>query len=566
MSTIYGIDLGTTNSCVATLDQNGNPIVIKNQDENSSTLASAIFFESENSTIIGEAAKDYVETDGDRVLQFFKRELGKPDQYPPHMVFDQEYTPVILQSLLLKRMKQYTDDQGEEMKDVVITVPAYFGFVERDLTQKAGEAIGLNVLSVINEPTAAALNYCHKLHPQNSTYLVYDLGGGTFDVSIIKMSVEQDENREEKSIIQTIATGGNDQLGGKDWDDRLFEHMLNIAAEQVGMDPNDLDQDARQAVRSKVEKLKKKLTNNDSAREKVLIDGQRVEIVVSKDEFEDITKDLVDQTMGYLDVVIGNAEKKEGHPITIDLVLLVGGSSLMPMIRNTVEARFPGIVKIEDPHEAVAKGAAIYASLKVDEIIHASTDEENIIPEDPQPNPNPGPGPDKEVKDVSPRSFGPAVYFRDSFAPLGVVYLIDQIVKVGDTLGETNTRTYETSVDHQQQIVFKVFETMNVEDTCIPCITPDLDNPGEYVPQSTAEVDQVKELGELALPLSGNDPKGTPVNVDFKAEQTGIYIKATLANDLSVTNEAKITFKGGLTEEELKKQKELLERFAISAE
>ena len=180
MST-YGIDLGTTYSCIARLDSNGNPEVIRNNEDDSNTVASVVFFENDSNVIVGQAAKENVETDGERVVQFVKREIGKRDTRTYE--FDgKTYTPVEISALILTRLKNLVEAQGGTIEDVVITVPAYFGLEERSATRQAGELAGLHVLSLINEPTAAALSYCARQFQEDRTILVYDLGGGTFDI------------------------------------------------------------------------------------------------------------------------------------------------------------------------------------------------------------------------------------------------------------------------------------------------------------------------------------------------------------------------------------------------
>ena len=157
----YGIDLGTTYSCIATLGRNGNPEVIRNQTDASDTLASAVYFESADNVVVGDSAIVMVETVGDRVVHFLKRQIGKKDAQTYE--FDgKTYTPVEISALILKRLRQIAEEQGNTVEDVVITCPAYFGFEERNATKKAGELAGLNVLNLINEPTAAALSYCAR--------------------------------------------------------------------------------------------------------------------------------------------------------------------------------------------------------------------------------------------------------------------------------------------------------------------------------------------------------------------------------------------------------------------
>ena len=251
MST-YGIDLGTTYSCIATLDRNGNPEVVRNQADASDTLASAVFFESTDNVVIGNSAKDMVETDGERVVQFVKREIGKPNARTYE--FDgKTYTPVEISTLILCRLKQMVEEQGGSVDDVVITCPAYFGLEERNATRKAGELAGMNVRNLIDEPTAAALSYCARQFQEERTILVYDLGGGTFDVTIVKMSLVMNSDGNEVQKVIVIATGGNDELGGKDWDDKLFDHILQACCDENGLTPDEIDVETRQVIRSRVE-------------------------------------------------------------------------------------------------------------------------------------------------------------------------------------------------------------------------------------------------------------------------------------------------------------------------
>ncbi len=533
---MHGIDLGTTNSCIATLDRNGNPEIIKNQADASDTLASAVFFENADNVVVGNSAKEMVETDGDRVVQFVKREIGKKDA--PTYEFDgKTYTPVEISSLILKRLKQMVEEQGGTVDDVVITCPAYFGMEERNATRQAGELAGMNVLAMINEPTAAALSYCARQFQEERTILVYDLGGGTFDVTIVKMSLVTNEEGEEVQRVKVVATGGNDRLGGKDWDDKLFDYILQQCCEENGLQPEDIDQETRQIIRGRVEITKKKLSNTENAKVKINVNGSMTPIEISRQKFEELTSDQVAQTMTYVE----NTLRKVGD-IEIDTVLLVGGSTFMPMIRNVVEARFPGKVQLEDPNLAVAKGAAIYASMLVEEI-----DERNkkTIPEptpvDPEDNKNKPTGSKNtvgnggittkkiEVEDQTPRSFGPGV-LNDAGD-----YIIDNLVKIGTVMPAIAVKTYYTVADNMEKIILRVFENMSMDDSVIPCV----DNMGEA--QSTDPADAVKLLGELELLLPPNTRKGSPIEVTFQVEAAGVYVKAVnLSNGENVETTIKM--------------------------
>ncbi|MCD7839609.1 MAG: Hsp70 family protein [Erysipelotrichaceae bacterium] len=512
---VYGIDLGTTYSCIAKLDANGNPVIIHNNNDDSDTLASALYFENGHHVIIGENAKEYVETDGENVVQFIKREIGK--DYPPHVIHGNSYTPTVLSAYILKRLKEMAEEQGESVKDVVITIPAYFGFKERNQTLHAGEIAGLNVMNLINEPTAAALSYCFRLYQENMNVLVYDLGGGTFDVSIVHMAL--DNNRQ----MEIIATGGNDMLGGKDWDEHLYAIICERVIEETGMDIYDLDSEEIQSIRSKIEVVKKKLSTALKADIRLRIQGQRLTITITRQEFEDATKALVDQTMTYVENTLDKVKN-----IKIDKVLLVGGSTYMQMIKNAVEKRFPGIVQQEDPNRAVAKGAAIYAHMMKQEELaknnHMSVNADLV------------------VHDVSPRSFGIGVTFPEG-------YLIDNIVKEGQEMNKVYTRKYRTVYDNQRGMFFQVYENRSLDDRTTPCCYNDAN--GKNVDVYTDPALEVKKLGEFTMELNGKDPKGTYVLCEFTVKASGIYITVTSLTDKNYTTDAFITYDNSYNSDEV---------------
>ena len=496
MST-YGIDLGTTYSCIARLDSNGN-------------------FENENNVVVGQAAKENIETDGDRVVQFVKREIGKPDMRTYE--FDgKTYTPVEISALILTRLKNLVESQGGTITDVVITVPAYFGLEERSATKQAGELAGLNVLSLINEPTAAALSYCARQFQEDRTILVYDLGGGTFDVTVVKMSMTQNESGKDVQKINVLATGGDDRLGGKDWDDRLFEHILHACCDETGLTPEDIEAETRQDIRSKVEEAKRKLSKKQSAKVRVDVNGSRTEIVITRADFERMTSDKVAQTMNFVDSTL-----QKVPDAVIDTVLLVGGSTYMPMIKNAVEAKFPGKVQQHDPDQAVAKGAAIYASMLVVEegTNSGDTSDKNISDTN-----SAGESSDRPeqltakftVEDQTPRSFGPGVMDTKANKPK---YVLENFIKIGEKMPAVFTKTYYPMEDNQERVRLRAFENMSTEDTLIPCV----DEEGN--PQATDPAHNVKLLGELIVNLPPETPRDTPIKVTFKVDASGVHVDA----------------------------------------
>ena len=351
---MFGIDFGTTECCIAALDKNGIPYVIRNQIDGKDTLAAAVYFEDENNVIIGENARDMVEIDGERVAQYVKRYLGK-EHAPTWVVDGKEYTAVEISSLILMRLKQMAEEQGYDVENVVIAVPSYFGLEERAATRHAGELAGMNVIAMISEPVAAILSYCAEQPRTDQTILLCDLGG-TFDSSIVRMSVKPEENGEMIKSLRFLASNGDSRLGGINWDDVLFDHILNICCEENGLTPDEIETETRQMIRSRVEMVKKRLSAVEIARVKIFVNDLLTTINITRDEFERLTEDKVEKTMGYVESVL----KKYDGPI--DQVVLTGGCAHMPMIQRALETRFPGKVTVYYPDTAVARGAALYAA------------------------------------------------------------------------------------------------------------------------------------------------------------------------------------------------------------
>ena len=333
-----------------------------------------------------------------------KREIGKPDNRVYE--FDgKTYTPVEISALILTRLKNLVESQGGTIENVVITVPAYFGLEERSATKQAGELAGLNVLSLINEPTAAALSYCARQFQEDRTILVYDLGGGTFDVTVVQMTMTQNDSGNDVQKINVLATGGDDRLGGKDWDDKLFDHILHACCDENGITPADIEAETRQDIRSKVEEAKRKLSKKQSTKVRIDVNGSRTEIAIKRADFESMTSDLVAKTMNFVEATL-----EKVPAAVIDTVLLVGGSTYMPMIKDAVEQKFPGKVQQHDPDQAVAKGAAIYASMLV---VEENSTGKGAIPTEQGGSPTVEHAEQLtakfDVEDQTPRSFGPGV-------------------------------------------------------------------------------------------------------------------------------------------------------------
>ncbi len=352
---IFGIDLGTTNSAIA-LYENGIAKILKNT-EGYEVTPSVIFFTGvdalgKDESIVGIEAKNHAATDPDNVVQFVKRNMGKLGSVYNHRApSGTEYTPEMSSALILKKVCQGAEQfVGEgNVKDVVITVPAYFDDARRTATKQAGKIAGLNVLRVINEPTAAAIAYGVDTE-KNGKVLVYDLGGGTFDVTVMQI---------DNGLFDVIATGGDSQLGGVNFDQKILSIFVRKLNEQ-GCDINDEDDALMAELREKAEKTKISLSNIENARQILTINGKNYRIEITREEFEIETQSLIYRTEILLNEVLSS---KNVNWEEIDEVLLVGGSTRMPMVKKMME-RVSGknIVYKVDPDTAVAIGAAILAN------------------------------------------------------------------------------------------------------------------------------------------------------------------------------------------------------------
>lgn len=355
---IFGIDLGTTYSAIAWLDKNGKPETLDNT-EGESTTPSVVYFESESSISVGNTAKEAITTDPERVVSFIKREMSNASY--SFEADGKSYNPIAVSGIILKKLVQDAEIKtGIPVEDVIITCPAYFGTEEHRATKEAGIAAGLNVLMVLNEPTAAAYAYGINVdEPQ--TIMVYDLGGGTFDVTIIRVDPNSDPH------VNVVVSGGDSTLGGKDWDEAFVNLISEKWKEATGLD-NDILEDSRYKAELLVvaEKNKKFLSSRASVKIRVSppndLKSENVEI--TREEFEAATLHLLDRTIYAANDVISQAAEKEGvDNFEFDTLLCVGGSTLMPQVVSRLEKEYGKTPKVSDPHQCVAKGAAVYAGL-----------------------------------------------------------------------------------------------------------------------------------------------------------------------------------------------------------
>ncbi|HEX4400534.1 MAG TPA: molecular chaperone DnaK [Galbitalea sp.] len=358
MARSVGIDLGTTNSVVAVLE-GGEPTVIANA-EGFRTTPSVVAFTKDGETLVGETAKRQAVTNVDRTISSVKRHMGTDWTVD---IDGKKYTPQEISARILAKLKRDAEQYlGEPVTDAVVTVPAYFNDAERQATKDAGEIAGLNVLRIINEPTAAALAYGLDKGKEDELILVFDLGGGTFDVSLLEVGKDDDF-----STIQVRATSGDNRLGGDDWDQRIVDHLVTQFKATTGVDVSK-DKIALQRLKEAAEQAKKELSSSMSASIQLpylsLTDSgpANLDETLTRAKFEDLTKDLLERTRKPFQDVIKEAGVKVAD---VSHVVLVGGSTRMPAVQDLVKKLTGGKEpnKGVNPDEVVAVGAALQAGV-----------------------------------------------------------------------------------------------------------------------------------------------------------------------------------------------------------
>ncbi len=343
-----GIDLGTTFSAIAHVNQHGVPEILPNAEGDRIT-PTVILFEDED-VIVGNYAKQAAVVYPDQVVEFVKRHMGDEDFKFSYN--GKDFTPQHLSSFILAKLKHDAELRlGHRVDQAVITVPAYFTDVQRKLTLEAGELAGLEVLRLINEPTAAAFAYGLNNAGQDAKVMVYDLGGGTFDVTLVDIAGDD---------INVIATNGDHILGGKDWDDRLIQHVADAFKEKHGLDPLE-DLASYHDLRQKCVSAKISLTRRPKVNVFHDYGSKVLRLAVTRETFEELTQDLVERTIALTTDVLQEAET---DPAAVDIILLAGGSTRMPMVREALANVFgkPPATDI-NPDEAVALGAALTAAI-----------------------------------------------------------------------------------------------------------------------------------------------------------------------------------------------------------
>lgn len=536
----YGIDLGTTYSCIAYVDETGRPAIAKNAI-GQETTPSAVYFETPDNVVIGQDAKSSAKLYPDQVVSLIKRQMGQKFELEFHGT---AHTPESISALILKELARAAAEQtGEEVRDVVITVPAYFGVAEREATRHAGEIADLNVLNLIPEPVAAALHYETLSAEGAATILVYDLGGGTFDTTVIRL---------EGDDVRVVCTDGDHRLGGADWDERIADHLLeSFLAENPGSAAAD-SEDFLQELAIAAEDLKKGLSAAVSRRYNMRFEGGTARVELTREAFEGLTEDLLARTFEITKRTLDTAsEQGIDH---FDDVLLVGGSTRMPAVAEGLRSRFGFEPKLHDPDLAVAKGAAKFALIEAvkvrlpgeDDDAGAAATEEAIE----QAADQLGMEPEKvrrlsgrRVTTVVPRAFG--VKTLDSIDDDGTEnFVVTHVLRANTALpAAPDAERFMTAYESQTEINVEIWEQAGAV-------------------ESARLADNAK-IGEGLITDLPPLRKGSPIDISFAMDELGMLrvhaVELQTGKDLHI--EVRIQ---GLSEAQVDQAKQAVARYAVS--
>jgi molecular chaperone DnaK len=485
-SPVVGIDLGTTFSAIAYVNPDTGHAEVIPSPEQERITPSVVLFEDANNVIVGKLAKQNAVADADKVVEFVKREMGRPreDIIEKGQVvfsgwsrtfFGKKYSAQEISALVLKKLKLDAEARlGVALSDAVITCPAYFGDNERAATKEAGIIAGFNVLGVLDEPVAAALAYGLDKLDRDQKVFVFDLGGGTFDVAILEIKGRG---------IRELAVNGDHRLGGKDWDDALIGHVAGRFAEKYGADPL-TDNSSYQDLQLRVISLKETLSRMGSARLVCNHAGHALSLQVGREEFEELTRPLVARCRVLCDVVLGEAGLQWGG---IDTVLLVGGATRMPMIREMVlQVTGKELSGELNPDECVAHGAAWQGVLLAAGAGTAQSEVRKWIPAG------------LSVEKVTTHNLG-----TDALRNGTEVRDFLMIPKFTPVPCEVK-KTFCTSAENQSRVNILVLEG------------------GEMGPDDTCALDEATKIGDAPIVDIPPSPKGSPIEITFRYNTDGI--------------------------------------------
>ncbi|BAY89722.1 MULTISPECIES: molecular chaperone DnaK [unclassified Tolypothrix] len=518
MGKVIGIDLGTTNSCVAVLE-GGQPVVIANS-EGGRTTPSIVGFGKGGDRLVGQLAKRQAVTNAENTVFSIKRFIGRRweetsaererspyqcvkgrDDTVDVQIRGRNYTPQEISAMILQKLKQDAENfLGETVTQAVITVPAYFTDAQRQATKDAGTIAGLEVLRIINEPTSAALAFGLDKHNEEQLILVFDLGGGTFDVSILQLG---------DGVFEVKATNGNNQLGGDDFDDCVIRWIIERFQQQESIDLTQ-DKMALQRLREAAEKAKIELSSMASTSINLPFitadetGPKHLELELSRSKFEELTAHLIEATIEPMIQALKDADHKAQD---IDRIILVGGSTRIPAVQNALIKFFNGKTpdRSINPDEAVALGAAVQAGVIGGEV-------DNLL-----------------LLDVIPLSLG--------IETLGEVFT--KIIERNTTIPTSRSQVFSTAVDGQTSVEIHVLQ-------------------GER-----AMARDNKSLGKFLLAGIPPAPRGVPqIEVSFEIDVNGILKVAAQDKGTGREQSIRITNTGGLSTQEVEKMRQAAEAFA----
>jgi len=513
-SKVVGIDLGTTFSAIAHVNEFGKPEIIPNSESERIT-PSVILFDSSEAVTAGTIAKQNASAEPDKIVEFVKREMGKGlDDYSIEF-FGKQYSAEALSAIIMKKLKTDAEERlGITIEDAVITVPAYFDARQRKATENAGKIAGFNVLQVLNEPTTAALAFgIHELGKDQNVF-VFDLGGGTFDVTVMRIEGEN---------IKMVATAGDHQLGGKDWDDAIIKYVASIFEENHGKNPLE-DSYAYQDIQSKAIQAKHNLTKKADTKVVCSYEGNFENILMTRGKFEELTRNFVERCKSLTEQVLESDAKMSWGDI--DTILLVGGSTRMPMIREMLQSLSGKPLSEEvNPDEAVALGACIQATL----LEGKRKGEEPVITDNTGKNVG-----SMTAVNITSHTLGATAFVKDT-DKLEVFPIIPRFTEVPCKITDG---TFVTRHDNQDSLQTGVMEG----ESSIP---------GEC-----------NELGEVVVTdLPSGLPAGTKVAITFEFDESSILDASVEIAGRKGTAEIRVD--GGLTKEQVEAGKQHIEKLKV---